>query len=424
MKLTHLPVLALTLAITACGGSEKGETPQTTAVDSYVGFSYAANLTSNNSFEFLEQVFIGSSSSVLAKASDSYAPEDQISILEMQSVFNTIAFKMAPNDFQARGINETERCANGGTLKLTGTVDDESYTGKLNAEMVNCDQGSGKLNGDLTMDVTLVSEAQQPQAYILGFNNITLTDGTQTYYLAGTQSFDSDRGVDTTISNILQTTSDGRQLLSENFVVVDNTLESFYTGTTETGIDISGKIYIGDYGYVEIFTTDLFQDLPTEIMPYTGTMELFGNDSSLKVMSDFSYTSVLLDGDGNGLHEQIAELNNDASNFEEGLNFTPRQPPLVNISDIGDELTVYVGYDMTFDGFLSTDPSGGQLTYHWQISSKPAGSTSQIQHDSSSPYFITVIPDLAGDYTVTLTVTNESGLSSIESKTVTVLSHF
>ena len=423
MKLTHLPIIALTIALTACGSSEKGEDTQTVTSDSYKGFNYAANLTSNNSFEFLEHVFISSSSSVLAKAAEGRVVEDQVSFLKVQSMLNSVAATITSDTHQARSVNESKSCENGGSIVITGDLDSDLYTGTVKGEMLNCNNGAGKLNGEIIMGITKVNEAYQPRTYTLTFKDLYLTANGQTSELSGEQSFDSTRGVDTTISNILQTMQDGRQLQTEDFTVVDNLLENFYTGTTETGIDIYGKIYIGDYGYVDVYTTDLFQSLSTEIMPYSGSLSLVGNKSTLKVTSDYSFTSILLDEDGNEKYELFAELDNDSRDFEEGIDFTTTQPPLIKLSDLTDEFEYYEGYEIPFDAFLSTDPNGSELSYDWSISSKPAGSTAEVQYDIDAPYFMTVTTDVAGDYTITLKLTNENGQSSTATKTVTVLSY-
>lgn len=60
----------------------------------------------------------------------------------------------------------------------------------------------------------------------------------------------------------------------------------------------------------------------------------------------------------------------------------------------------------TFDGSASYDPDGTITAYAWEITNRPNGSVSQVAANGAAASFFV---DLAGDYTLKLTVTDNDG---------------
>ncbi len=67
----------------------------------------------------------------------------------------------------------------------------------------------------------------------------------------------------------------------------------------------------------------------------------------------------------------------------------------------------------TFDALQSSDPDGDPLTYDWEITERPLGSNSSIQ-PLDAGRFAEFFVDLAGDYTVRLTVIDDGGAQDVE----------
>jgi hypothetical protein len=79
------------------------------------------------------------------------------------------------------------------------------------------------------------------------------------------------------------------------------------------------------------------------------------------------------------------------------------------VANAGLNDTVAVGHVVILNGSGSTNPSGvGTLTYSWAFTSRPSGSTATLGNSSTAFAFFTA--DVAGQYTIRLTVSN--GVSS------------
>jgi len=65
---------------------------------------------------------------------------------------------------------------------------------------------------------------------------------------------------------------------------------------------------------------------------------------------------------------------------------------------------------VSFDGTASYDPGGSELTYAWSISEAPTGSEAELGEDGLPTNNLYM--DIAGDYTVSLVVTNSAGVPS------------
>jgi hypothetical protein len=90
------------------------------------------------------------------------------------------------------------------------------------------------------------------------------------------------------------------------------------------------------------------------------------------------------------VREQIGELFNSFNSV-----------PLANS---GSGQTLPAGTTVILDGSASSDPDGDALTYAWSIVSRPAGSKALLSDPAAvSP---TIRPDVAGDYTMQLVVTD------------------
>jgi len=89
-------------------------------------------------------------------------------------------------------------------------------------------------------------------------------------------------------------------------------------------------------------------------------------------------------------------------------------------AETGKQFLAAVGSQITLDGTSSTDAGGSISTYAWTMTVKPAGSTATLS--SASGANVSLVPDLSGSYSITLTVTDSNGMSAAQTMALQVTS--
>jgi hypothetical protein len=91
----------------------------------------------------------------------------------------------------------------------------------------------------------------------------------------------------------------------------------------------------------------------------------------------------------------------------------------VPVANAGADQRVPIGAQVTLDGGASSDANGDTLTFRWQFSSVPAGSSADLLNPDAQ--IATFTPDFAGTYVVNLTVNDGVASSNPDPVSVTVL---
>jgi hypothetical protein len=84
-------------------------------------------------------------------------------------------------------------------------------------------------------------------------------------------------------------------------------------------------------------------------------------------------------------------------------------------ADAGDDITITLGETVTLDGGNSSDDDNDPLSYSWELTSQPSGSSVSI--DNNENVQVQFIPDVAGSYTATLTVSDDDDSDDSDDET-------
>ena len=216
----------------------------------------------------------------------------------------------------ATQVNETYPGSVSGTLTITGSIDPNTMTGTLTMTYVNYNDGDG-----YTTDGTI-------RFKIDGFDttNELITDGTMSFTLWRTRSASSDISLTGSIrvqesfynnSDTLTVNVDGRDNSTGDTFRFQNFMEttvydSILNPTTATET-ISGRVYVRQYGYVDVTTTTPlnYTSFSQENPDSGGPIILTGAGGSNAVITPLSTTSttyveIKVDADWDGTYEYTA----------------------------------------------------------------------------------------------------------------------
>jgi len=97
-----------------------------------------------------------------------------------------------------------------------------------------------------------------------------------------------------------------------------------------------------------------------------------------------------------------------------GVAITPNTKPVAHAG--ADQAIILLNTEVQLDGTGSYDEDGDAISYDWNITQKPAGSSATLSDSSSATP--TVTPDIYGDYLIELTVSDSIATGSTDSVTV------
>lgn len=317
--------LIAVLLLAACGGGGGDSPPPLTPVV-YTGTTAAAVVTAANASQLTVDV-IGSedaSSTIVGAATVTGAAGQDRSggAVDLprrlnRSLRDTVlhlndAQRVAP----AAQVDQTEPCDNGvGSVRITGTLNDATFTGTLAVTFSNCLIDGDTLNGPATLRVDAFSFAFPqgiPSDSTLSFVRLTIRGPGVSVDATGSVRLQLDFGMNSdTVTTTLDSLNNNTNLTSrvENLAFT-SVYNNIFTPTSFAA-SISGKVFDYTHGYVEITTVaPLAFGTLGQLHPDSGQLVLTGAASGRIRATALSAAQARLelDLDGNGAYEIDAKL--------------------------------------------------------------------------------------------------------------------
>lgn len=312
-------------------------------------------------------------------------------------------------------IDNTERCDSGGSIHMSGTLNDNG-TGTLDLSFNSCATGDVSISGDATIRIDAFDMASfEITDATVSFTRLTAVSpdynqsGSGSIRIELLLSTDSER---LTINMVTRDNASDKMLKIENMVVLNSYDDLFMPSSySET---MTGRVYDSVHGYVDV-TTPVpldFSDMQQAYPNPGGQLLLTGADDATILVTAVSGTEVTLalDLDADTHHETSTTMPWTLLGKIPGTNSAPT-------ADAGMDQTISKSMVVTLDGSGSSDPDYNFLSYAWEFAQQPANSQAVLSDTSTPAPSFTA--DGAGTYVINLVVNDGQENSLPDSVTIT-----
>jgi len=298
-----LAVFAMLLlaGLSACGGGGGG------SASPYTGLTTPAVVTTSNADNIARQAFqggdLGASTTLApARSRDARAAAERPMALTLVRILSGAANAAFPGPVAVRApqprstASDTLYDGMGGWVAYTLAINDQTgaFTGTFSFTNFHGD-GGGIIDGPVAVSGYYDAQAQSITEILFNFQSVHIVDGAEDVTAVGTVDLVSGTGGGSAILNIVFIDNVSRKTLWLSNVTLVDTIGTGYYDTT-----LSGRIYIHDYGYVDMVTLAPFHYLTGNSYPSSGQFVVTGKDNKKVQLTVVDPTQYLLDVDTNG----------------------------------------------------------------------------------------------------------------------------
>jgi hypothetical protein len=306
-------LVLVALSLSSCGGGGGGS-----SASPYTGLATPAVVTASNADNVARQAFQGGDlganvTLAPARSGDARAVAGQpmaarpaaLTLVQILTKVSTAALPPSPagkGPSPRAVVTESgvidDGWGQGGQARYTISADNVSgvFTGTFVFDNFHGD-GGGTINGNVGVSGVVSQDSMQ---ILFDFHSVRMVDGAEDVTAIGTVELVSGTaGGNATLDIVFRDNANAKTVWLSNFTV------GVTEGTGSTDVRMFGRIYLHDYGYVDIHTEAGFIYPTGSTLPTSGAITLTGSNNCrarLTVVDATTYT-VELDADGNGSYE-------------------------------------------------------------------------------------------------------------------------
>ena len=308
-----IPATLLALTLQGCGGGGGGGGGSSSSTVSYSGITAEAQIDADNANTLALSALAGVATSSTASAvgvetgteTSGAIPATTSIVDSMTALASRNLVKNGQTIVPGTTIDpQTENCSGGGSLTVSGEVDNNSGALTADVTLSGCVESGETMDGKVHLTGTIdlyTAEYSGPLNFKMQnlrvrsstSNELDVTTaGTMTCTFSSGYSNDSD-----CILNLMDVRDNqqGKTIRYQNLRITQ-------TGTSET---LTGRVYYPDYGYVDVSTSSALVYYGYDYWPSMGELKLNGKNgsaSTLTVIDNTQYT-LSVDADGDSIFE-------------------------------------------------------------------------------------------------------------------------
>lgn len=293
-----LTLLVSTFLLVGCGGGGSSSVSSAGGVD-YTGITSQATISSTNG-SILTSGALGNAAASQVFASQSGEDVEQakfsnhVFISELMTGFKKDLEDPVLNSYRSESVTAametytgtaTGNCGGSSSYSLSADSSTGIFSGTLT--LTNLCENKVVVNGSVSFSGKINTTTEDLEYFDFNLNSVSLAKD----------------GVNATIGGTLHIAGSAPYVITANFVVNENSKTyklqnatiKLWDGVSYGQLELTGRFYDHDYGYIDMVTNNRFKVSNNSYWPYEGELKITGNNSTATITANNStaYTIVI-----------------------------------------------------------------------------------------------------------------------------------